>query len=291
MPPEGLKQFFTVDALNGMREPPGYAEAIEGFARGVLREFDEADASGRWMFRDLGRSSIYLTMVFLDRTKTGLTAFDLAAAARVTGMASRGRVMAFIRHAQGAGELIVPAGSGPWTQRRLTLTPVFIERFRKANGNYARMAARIWPELSDLTARLADDQFLGRYVAGVALASQAAVAEGAATPRSERLFLERDCGMLILFRLLTSQSHERTRLLDTAPLSRARLSREFGVSRAHINRLLGDAASRRLLNLPATDTVVFSPSLSDDVERMIGDTLQITRAALLVSQSGQSTCV
>jgi hypothetical protein len=108
---------------------------------------------------------------------------------------------------------------------------------------------------------------------------------GAWAGQSQTLFLERDCGMTILFRLMLSQDRPRDRLLVSAGLSRAALSREFDVSRAHINRLLADAASRGLLSCPAPDVVQFSAILSRDVDLMLAQTLQITRAALMIAES------
>jgi hypothetical protein len=293
MTPDDLDAFFTIEALAALRSRPAYADAADGLARGSLCELAQMDAAGRWMVRDLGRSSIYLAMVFLNGTPAGVSAFSLASAARAQRFASRGRVMAFLRHAQEVGELIVPPGSGPWTQRRLCLGQRFVDRFRGGNLNYARMVALVVPELAGFVDRLHDDNFLRHYVTGVILASQAASAASSAASSAsrhgEKLFLERDCGMSILFRLMASQDRPRARLLESARFSRAGMSREFGVSRAHINRLLADAAAVGLLSFPASDTVRFEPELSDDVDRMITDTLQITRVALLYADTAVLT--
>ena len=97
------------------------------------------------------------------------------------------------------------------------------------------------------------------------------------------MFLERDRGTSILFRLMLSQARPRPRLLMEAPISRSSLSREFEVSRIHVNRLLADASAAGLLTVPEPDRVVFSELLSDAVERMLAATLQLTRASLLAA--------
>ena len=273
---------FTPEALAALRAHPRFDEAVLHLARGSLQEFAAADETGRWMFRDLGRSSLYLAAVILDSTETGLTASILAKLARANDTASRGRVMAFLRRAEAAGEVVVPAGKGPWTRRRLTLQPAFIDRFRKGNRIYADALARLSPEVAPLAARLDEAVFFRSFALWVGVASQRA---GTPVGRSERLFLERDRGMSILFRLMVSQSGPGERLLHSAPLSRSRLSREFGVSRIHINRLLADAAAAGLLSCPSPERLVFSAAFSEAVEQMLALTLQITRAALLGAQA------
>jgi hypothetical protein len=77
------------------------------------------------------------------------------------------------------------------------------------------------------------------------------------------IFLEREAGMSILFDLLGSQAPGRPRLLEEAPLSRYALSQRYGVSRAHINKLLADSAH----TAASGDRVVFSEMLSEALER------------------------
>jgi hypothetical protein len=278
-----FEKMITPEAMADLRAHPDFCAAADDLVAASLREFAAADAAGRWMFRDLGRSSLYLACVGLDSSSEGLTAANLAAVARVSGIASRGRVMAFLRFAESAGEIVVPPGERPWTQRRLILHRRFIERFRRGNRIYADAVARLAPEMADLPARLDDDPFLQRFITAVGLASRVAAESGVAEQGEERIFLERDRGMSLLFRLLSSQPKRRARLLVEAPLSRSSLAREFDVSRAHINRLLADAEARGLLGCPTPDLVTFSEILSDAIERMIMLTLQITRAALLAA--------
>ena len=279
-----LQSLFAPAALAELRAHPGFEAAVDDLAKASLQVFAEADETGRWMFRDLGRSSLYLAAVILDSTADGLTAAALAAFARGGQTASRGRVMDFIHRAQEADELAVTPGSGPWTRRRLILKAPFIDRFRRGNRVYVEAVSGLAPDIAHLPTRLDDDVFFRKFAVSVGLASQAAASAGGLTA-GERVFLDRDRGGSILFRLMTSQPRPRARLLQEALLSRSRLSREFGVSRVHINRLLSDAEALGLLSCPAPDRVVFSERLSDDVGRMMTVTLQITRAALLSAEA------
>jgi DNA-binding transcriptional regulator LsrR (DeoR family) len=104
-----------------------------------------------------------------------------------------------------------------------------------------------------------------------------------ATPSGIMLFLERECGMRILQHLMQEQAPDRERMLESAPISRNQLSQLYGVSRAHINRLLADAEARGLLSFPTPRRVVFSPELSEDYERTMAAVIQRYHAAYLAT--------
>ena len=97
------------------------------------------------------------------------------------------------------------------------------------------------------------------------------------------MFGMREAGLLILYDLMLSQPPDRERLLEAAPISRAALSRRFGVSRAHVNKMLSDASDAGLINCPTSDRVVFSPALSAGIERQCAEVFQLTRAAALIA--------
>jgi hypothetical protein len=283
------EQLFTPAALDSVRDHPQFGEAADAMVARTLKIFAQTDANGRWMFRDLGRGRIYLQIILLDASESGATAAELTLAAEANRISSRGRVISFLQRAQEAGDISLAPGDGPWTRRRLILAPAFIERFREGLINYAGAAGRVASDVTHLTDRLRDDKFLAAYNTHVVPVYAAAAATGSTSPRSEHLFLERDRGMSILFRLMTLQERPRARLLVAAPISRNGLAREFDVSRIHINRLLAEAAAQGLLSLPAPDRVVFSPTLSDDVERMLATTMQLTRGGLLAAEAALQT--
>ncbi len=274
-----FEPYFTPEALAEVRAKAEFTNAIEGLAAGSLGEYAQANEAGRWMYRDLGRSTLYLVSVLLHGAPGGLTCAALAAAAKSGKFASRGRVIAFLQHAESFGELEAEPGPQPWIRRRLHPRGDFLPRFREANRVYAVMAAKLWPELAVLLDRFDDDAFFLALIYWVAVLSRTP----GALPGPEVMFLERDRGTSILFRLMLSQARPRPRLLMEAPISRSSLSREFEVSRIHVNRLLADASAAGLLTVPEPDRVVFSELLSDAVERMLAATLQLTRASLLAA--------
>ena len=272
-------------ALAEVRAHPDFDQVVDRLAAASLAVLARADETGRWMFRDLGRSALYVAAVILDTTDSGLTASDLVIAARAQGAASRGRVMAFLRYAESMGEITVPPGGGAWTRRRLQLAPAFVERLRKGNLLYAAAAAGLFPELAPLSEKLSSDSYFRRYLLCMGIASQAIPGAATAPGPGQTLFLNRDRGMSMVFRWMISQPRPRSRLLEAAALSRSRLSAEFGVSRIHINRLLNDALAMGLIACPSPDRILFSQTLSDDIEQVLLVTLQITRAAFLFAEA------
>ena len=278
-----LYALFTPQAFAELRAHPEFPDAAHELAAASLIRYAEADETGRWMFRDIGRATLYVIAVVLDTGLAGLTASSLAAAAAATGTASRGRVMAFLERVRKEGEVILPAGPGPWTQRRLQLTPKFVSRLRDGNLLYPRALSRLFPEIVPDDDRATDDAYFRKLLLQMVMFSQFVDASGLGACENERLFLRRDRGISMLFRLMLEQPRPRRRLLEEAPLSRSALSREFDVSRIHINRLLSDGEAMGLLACPSPDRVVFTPRLSEAIETMMARTLQLTRAALLAS--------
>jgi CRP-like cAMP-binding protein len=190
-------------------------------------------------------------------------------------------VARFIRYAQDAGEIAVPPGSEHWTRRRLILRPAFTERLRQRTFIDARAVARLAPEVASMADKLKDDGVYRRFLAWSSLLTTSTTISGTLTPTM--LFMHRQNGMQILHHLMLAQAPDRTRMLEEAPISRNQLSQTFGVSRAHINRLLADAEAQGLLTCPNPTRVVFSPILSRDYERTRAFLFQISHAAYLTT--------
>jgi hypothetical protein len=100
--------------------------------------------------------------------------------------------------------------------------------------------------------------------------------------RPINFFLDREAGMSILFDLLASQSPDRTRLLQEAPLSRYALARRYGVSRAHINKLLAESGHTEAIG----DRVVFSETLSEALEAHFALIFTHSQGAARILMSG-----
>ena len=77
-----------------------------------------------------------------------------------------------------------------------------------------------------------------------------------------RLFVDRNAGVVILgSMLLAGEADDVYPPTLPVPVSSSALSRRFGVSRAHVRRLLQDAESQGLLERLDGDRVRFSPRL------------------------------
>ena len=269
------------EAMAVLRARPDFRAVVEQLIAESLANYHTIDAAGRWMLADIGRASLYAAAVILDARPDGVSAAALTAAAQGNKASSRGRVAQFIRFAQDAGEIVVSPGSEHWTRRRLTLRPAFVDRLRRRFVNEARVISRLAPEIESLLDSLQEDATYRRYLTwSGALATHDRVV-GPPTPVT--MFLQRHSGMRILYHLTLEQAPDRGRLLEEAAISRNQLSQLYGVSRAHINRLLADAEAAGLLTCPAPSRVVFSPALSDDFELTMAFIIQITRAAFVAT--------
>jgi hypothetical protein len=251
---------------------------VEAHAAGVLAEYELQDHHDRWLLKDLGRASLWLGAIILDSMPDGLTVSALAATAAERQVCSRGRVLAFVHYALDNGRLSLAPGSEPWVRRRLTLTPAFIEASRRRMINQFQVAALLAPEMAVALPRLAADSVVQQasVAVGVLLTLRPDLNRNPGGPLRQ-IFIARDGGMRILQHLLLRQPKVRPRLLATAPLSRAALSRRYGVSRTHVNRLLSDAEAAGALHLEGRDRVVFSPAFSDEFEAYFAGQIQVLR--------------
>ncbi|MGZ6039269.1 MAG: hypothetical protein ACXWKR_11400 [Phenylobacterium sp.] len=263
-------------AVSRLRAHPRFREAAEAHAAHVLAEFESQDHHDRWLLKDLGRASLWLGALILDAAPGGLTVSGLAAASR--NVCSRGRVLAFVLYALDNGRFSLAPGPEPWVRRRLTLTPTFIETTRRRVVSQLQTAAIVAPEVEAALLRLSSDAAVQQasVSVGLLLAMRPDLNRNQGGPLRQ-IFIARDGGMRMLQHLLLGQPKARSRLLEAAPLSRAALSRRYGVSRTHVNRLLADAEAAGALHLEGHDRVVFSPAFSDEVEAYMAGQVQVIR--------------
>ncbi|HQN51140.1 MAG TPA: hypothetical protein PK913_08775, partial [Phenylobacterium sp.] len=102
------------------------------------------------------------------------------------------------------------------------------------------------------------------------------------------IFLSRKSGGRILSRLIADQAPGRERLMEAVTISRSGLAREFGVSRAHINKMLADAQAAGALTLSGSDNVVFTEAFSDNTAHTFALVIQFMRASLRAAFPGRA---
>lgn len=270
---------FGPEAIAALEAHPRLIEACNHLARASLANHAAMDPVGRLLLEDLGRSSLYLAAIVLDKSPGGLTAANLVAATQANKTSSTGRVTEFLRLAQDAGDLVVPGGSERWTRRRLQLKPRFLERMRGRIAIEIDGARIIDPALPPSTL-LADDAALAHFCLWLGLLSTThrSLIAGPWTPIE--IFLSRKCGGRILSRMIADQAPDRDRVMEAVTISRSGLAREFGVSRAHINKMLADAQAAGALTLAGADRVQFSPAFSDNAAHTFALVLQLMRTAM-----------
>lgn len=281
-----LDDFFSDAAIDAVIALPGFRDACAATAAQALDDHFAFPEPFRWLMMDIGRTGIGLTAYLLDATAGGLTAQALRADCKTYDVASAGRVTQVLERLQQSGDLTLEDGPARWTQRRLVPSSRFLGAFARRMLAYAVSVERLAPERPTIAAGLADDSYRRGFVLRAAAFSIArrGLFAPSYSPYTE-LFLQREAGMLMLFDFITRQPPGRARLLESVTLSRNALARRFEVSRAHINKLIGDAVAAGLVRQEREDLLVFDPALSTALERVFAHLFQLVRAAAATAPS------
>lgn len=241
---------------------PRFRQACEAAAADAGRLFVDLDPPFQWMMKDLGRAAIIMTAAILHYSDE-LTVQNLKAACVANKISSAGRVNKVLRRCQELGQFTVEDGARLWTKRRARLGPELLGMLQHRAKSDMRAAVLLAPQLKGgVAAMQTEDGAVSAimYLARVSVERRDLFAFSVKRPLN--FFLDREAGMLILFELLASQSPDRARLLEEAYLSRYALARRYGVSRAHINKLLAESGHTEAIG----DRVLFSETLSDALE-------------------------
>lgn len=256
----------TWDGLATARANPNFHPAIELEARLARDAYHRLPEGHRWLLGDRGRFNMGLTALLLAAGGM-LTAHGLSQVCKARDIGSPGRALKYVEHLLRYGLVSTEPAEGRWTTHRLILGPLLISHYR------ARLRAMlegmlIFDPIAQAALDLIDtDEFLPLCITLAGANGDNSALARRVYAQGVGLFLERDCGMLMLLDLMLAQPADRSRLLERAPLSRYGLARDYGVSRAHINKLLADAAAADLLSLEDDGAaVVFSPHLSEVLE-------------------------
>jgi hypothetical protein len=282
MTPGTLSSQLTEEAFASVGANPGFRAAVEGAAARSVAHFQHLDPSYQWVTKDIGRASICVTALTLHAMGR-LTAQALTATCVDGGISSPGRVQQVVRRCQEMGEMTVGPGAGLWTRRPLRLGAGLQRALRERAMIDLRAALTLAPGLGDAAALAdTDDGFAASLTCIAIIVSLRRDVFALEESGPLAFFLEREAGMLILFDLIGAQAADRERLLESAPLSRYALSRRFGVSRAHINKLLAESADLDVVG----DRVAFSETLSAAMERHFARVFKLNLCAAEALLSG-----
>jgi hypothetical protein len=283
MTPATLADLVTEEGLACIRKHPGFREAVGSAASGSVLHFQQLGPVQQWITKDIGRATICVTALTLHLIGA-LTAHTLTATCVEAGISSAGRVQQLVRRCQDIGEMIVEPGAGLWTRRPIRIGAGLIGTFRERAMIDLTAMLQLAPELSAAAEAMRTDEGFVTYALAVSMLATVRpdVFNFRSTPPIA-FFLEREAGMLLLFDLLAAQAPERRRLLESAPISRYALSRRYGVSRAHINKLLAESG---YVESVESDRVLFKPALSRAMERHFAAVFQLNHCAAQAVLSG-----
>jgi hypothetical protein len=283
MTPATLADLLTEEGLACLRRRPEFRGAVERAAAQSIVHFQNLDHTHQWIIKDIGRATICVTALTLHMIDT-LTVHTLTAACVGSGISSAGRVQQLVRRCQDIGEMIVEPGAGLWTRRPMRVGAGLIDLLRERALIDLTAMLRLAPELSAAADVVRTDDGFVAYVLAISMlvTRRPDVFTFRGAP-PVAFFLEREAGMLLLFDLIGAQDPERRRLLEAAPISRYALSRRYGVSRAHINKLLAESGQIKSVE---SDRVVFKPALSRAMERHYAAVFQLNHCAAQAVLSG-----
>lgn len=277
--PNDAAALLSEPAIAELQSRPGFRAACERAARTSVAQFQALPEPYQWLTKDIGRSAICLTALVLHAAGR-LTAQTLVAACVDNQISSPGRANQIIRRCEAIGQMTVEAGGGLWTRRPLRIGDGLIERLKARACLELEALQTIEPAAGEILLAVQTEGGFLEFVRNIAVYTtmRRDLFAFAKNPATE-FFLEREAGMLILYDLMGAQAPQRARLLEAAPISRNALSRRYGVSRAHINKMFDQAAREGYLAFEASDRVVFSPTLSAAVERQFTLVFQASLAA------------
>ena len=273
---------LTEEVFAAVRALPGFRRACEQASSDAVGLFVALDPAYQWIIKDLGRGAICMTAAILHYADD-LTVQNLTAACVANSVSSPGRVNQVVRRCQEMGQFNVEDGPGIWTRRRASVGPGLLRMLHERAICDMTAAVSLKPELRGGLEAMQTPDGAASAIMHLALVSQERrdlFAFGKKRPMN--FFLDREAGMSILFDLMASQAPDRARLLQEAPLSRYALARRYGVSRAHINKLLAESGHTEAIG----DRVVFSETLSEALEAHFALIFAHSQGAARILMSG-----
>lgn len=247
-------------ALARMMQQPRFDDACLASARGNLALMASNLGLAR-AFRDSARTFYAMFVMILD-ARGPVTLGSLQALAAEFGFASRGRVAAMMMYLRVTGYL---ERSTEQSDRR-SVHFVASRKLVAAHDAFMRSeleaAALVEPEAREAIARLPEPAFRRAYVRQMGTGLTRLLR----TPvQPTTMFAERDAGLPILYQLASSGDGYPAH--GPVPLNLSDVARRHGVSRAHVTRLLRDAARVGLLRQDRDGTWTMLEPLRDGLRR------------------------
>lgn len=241
---------LSPEALEALRLHPRFLEATERSVRNALVLHDTS-ALNTPHLKDGGRFFAGLLALYLHATG-GLSLARLREACAMTGITSRGRVMAILAGLRIIGFVEPAPREGDARVQLYRPTPSMVAAFRARIGVELQGAALVSEPAALILARFDDEAVFYALMTSIGefLTLPLLLKNAVESPIS--IFSDRTAGTIILYALLAGGEPG-----DSFPpegpvrMSMAGLATRFKVSRTHVLRLFRDAEARGLLRRDA----------------------------------------
>jgi hypothetical protein len=264
---------ITAEEIAALRRHPRFAEAARASAA-MMVELYKGNRLLNVIVNDRGRTVISTLALHLhysavaDDPRSGLTAARVKAFCASEGVCSPGRAAAVLALMRWAGHLAPAPAAANIRTDRLVVTQKLIDLHRQRWSRQLAIGAAVFDASRRAVESIQRPGFAAAYAAAQAGLFVAGFRLTAHAP-AMTMFIERNCGLLILDNLIALGAPDDAPLpRRPVPLSISALARRFDVSRPHVVALLRDAEAEGLLQRlgPGGSQVQLSPRLLADVE-------------------------
>jgi hypothetical protein len=254
------------EALAALQAHPRFAAAHRTASAGMIALW-HGNRILNSLVNDRGRLMISLFAVHLhllsrpNDPHSGLTVSRMTALCSEQKFCSPGRAKAMLMLLRAFGHLVPAPNEADRRLRRLVPTERLMALHRERYRRLFEAIAMVLPECAEAFSAQTHPDFTARFVCRYCEHFLAGFRFMDVVPEM-RLFVERNAGIMVLCSMLLSGETDDV-YPPTLPISvsSSALSRRFGVSRAHVRRLLQDAVNEGLLEKLDGDRVRLLPRL------------------------------
>ncbi len=273
---EEAQGVISEESVAAARKLPGLTEAGRRSAASWLPQPDDPKLVAATM-RDLGRMVSGVWAMYLDATPEGLTLTRLAKLLEGTKLSSPGRARALLIYMQFLG-YVHPAGTQDRREKRYLVTPALLEAFHVRYRRDLATVADLDPLIAQVLARIDEPEVFRAYVRihgdFLAVGLRIYRPEGA----SLDVFSERFSGMVVLALILFSGVEgDVFPPRQPVPINVARLSRDSGISRAQVRRLLRVGEEAGFFDLSEEGSLRLTHALYENLEILTAGVMVIFR--------------
>lgn len=279
-----LQRNPSTDALEAakarIRAHPDLRDAVMLSAAGSIAAH-QSDPALHTTQKDGGRFLFTMLSMHVHYTDGYLSAGRITALCEQLNLCSPGRTAAMLGQMEHAGYLT----RDPEDRRRMVLARAAIVAVRERIRSELHAISMVAPEVAPALTALDDERVFGRMMqeTGLIFIERGLFFVHKDSPA--QAFTQRDCGMLILFTIMLSGSPDDDIPPTMAvPVSIAKIADQFGVSRAHVRKLLTDSETLGLLEREQGERAVrLTPVLREAALDFFATMFAVLRRAALTA--------